>query len=159
MEIQTVKTAILRPALRAVQQETGMSEAEDEDYNDAFNFFIEMLEFWQARDSVELWSTPPPSMNAGVSTEDPTFTMWTNLVLQISSYFAYNPTLKQSTDATRSFRLMLNRQKHPALMNCPANMPRGTGNTYWRRWVCFDECLDVVNTAGAKVVTAQPINT
>ena len=149
--MQTVKQAILKPALRAVQQETGMSQAEDGDYEAAFNALIEMYEFWQAR-GIFLWSSPPPNMNAGVSTEDPTYTMWTNLVLHLSSYFAYQPTMKQSADAAQSFRVLRNRQKGKALMNCPNNMPRGTGNTYWRDWVCFDDCENLENDQDANLI-------
>ena len=150
--MQTVKQAILKPALRAVQQETNSAPAEDGDYTDAFNFLIEMYEFWQSR-GIFLWSSPPPNMNAGVSTEDPTYTMWTNLVLHISSHFAYDPTMKQSTAAAQSFRVLRNRQKGKALMNCPKNMPRGTGNTYLRNWICIDdECNDLINDQEAKLI-------
>lgn len=147
MALMTVKEAVLRPALRAVVQSTDAEEAMDEDFEDAFNFFIQMLDWWRDR-GIDVFSTNPPSMNAGIGTEDPIFTLWTNLVLQISSHFNYDPTMKQSTDASRSFRVLRNRQLIPARMSRPKNMPRGSGNTYYRNWICVDDCDEFLESNG-----------
>ena len=144
--MQSVKTAILKPALRAVQQETSMSQADDEDYEDAFNFFVEMYEYWVS-EGIVLWATKPSNMNAGVGEEDPTYTLWTNLVMHISSHFAYEPTMRQAGDAERSFRVLRNRSKKRPMMRPPNNMPRGSANTYRRGFPCdteneVDNCIE-----------------
>jgi len=160
-QFTSVKVSILKPALRTLLQETVIDPADDDDYIEAFDFLLQMIDFWEDR-GVFVWSSKPLSMNAGVSREDPIFTMWTNLAVFMASHFNYEPTNRQKTQAAQSFRVIRNRQRGPALMNRPSKMPRGSGNSYYSRgrsWIYLDgDCTDVVNNQGAKVIVGKNID-
>ena len=156
MSSQTIKTAILSPALRAVGQQTQFKKASDIDFSDAFQFYTEMLEFWRNDRGVILYSEIPTNMNAGIGTADPVQALKENLILYIADHFFYEPTQAQRSNASRSFRVLKARSNGPATMNCPNKMPRGSGNT-WYNSCYYDDCENgsqpIVTESGVQVVS------
>ena len=151
----TIKEQILSPALRAVGQETKFKKATIDDYNDAFRFYQEMLNFWADERNVELYALTPEHMDESVSTGDPVRALKENLIVYIADHFFYEPTPGQKNAAASSFRAIKGRNSGPVLINRQANQPRGSGNR-WYKGRHYGDCggsRPIVTQTDVQIVT------
>lgn len=140
---KTVKSAILRPALRAMAVETEAMTAPNNAYNYAFEEYLNMLASWSFLTSINLEQYPPMNMDAPIGNADPNYELWTCLLPRISDYFQHQLTMSQSTSASASLRKLRNRSSTQAKMNSPKNQPRGSGNNYYRTCRKEEGCNNV----------------
>jgi len=131
--LRSVRSAILRPALRAMVVETSLTPAPDDAYSYAFDEYVNMLEEWAVLDEIQLCACIPSDMDNEVGAQDPVYPLWTALLVRIADYFAYTPTQKQMAQASASERKLRSRPSLPPRVPPMRNQPRGSGNT-WNNW-------------------------
>ena len=112
--MRSVKS-ILRIALREAKQETAFSEADSHAYEDAFNYYIDMLEEFEAQGIVTGYEIPA-SMNDDIGAGNITnIEMASLLVMRIAPFFSYQTTMAQNGKASRSNSNLLARQEIPEM--------------------------------------------
>ena len=107
--------------------ETDYTNADDTAYERIFESYQDMIDIWN-EEGIILYDALPDDMNQPVGNGDPIYALWTNLLVQASDSFAWNPTQKQLNEASRSKRVMRARQDGPNLLRRPKRQPRGSGN-------------------------------
>lgn len=127
----SIKTQILQPALRAMGEETSFSIAPNDAYVRAFNAYVDMLNMW-LDSGLTLYGGIPKSMDDSIGTEDPKQALWQNLVVFAADLFMYSPTPRQAANAEIGMRTIRNRSNGTAYTRKPKNMPRGSGNTWYK---------------------------
>jgi hypothetical protein len=140
---KTVKSAILKKALRAMSVETLYTVAPEDAYEYAFEEYLNMLASWSFLQGINLEQYPPRTMDDTIGNLDPNYELWTCLLPRIADYFIYDLTQKQANDATASLRKLRNRSSKRGKMKEPKNQPRGSGNNYYRSYRNHEGCNDV----------------
>lgn len=149
MTTRTVKDVLSR-VLRGVDQETSMSIADDDDYNTAFEYLIDMIDEYSSR-GYPLWGNKPSSINDSLGSADPFNFLVSNLVIDIADYFSYTPTISQMSKAKASSVVVINRTLQPRHF-CGLNNPRGSGNSYIFGYFCPCDTNTLESTNGVNLI-------
>lgn len=150
MTQRTVKDVISR-VLREVEQEMAGSPADDGDYPAVFEYFIDMIDDYEAR-GYKLWGNKPESLNDSIGSEDPIKFIVSNLVMDVADYFAYQPTMQQASRAAASERTVINRTLEPQYFSGEGN-PRGSGNSYIFGYFCACDSNALTSDDGAILIS------
>ncbi len=116
--MRTVKS-ILRITLREAMQETALSEADSHAYEDAFQYYIDMLQEYSNQGIVTGYEEPL-SLNDDIGNGKVTnMEMAFLLLMRVSSFFAYQPTLNQNAKADRAEENLMAAQEVPEMKKNP----------------------------------------
>jgi len=130
MTTRTIKDVLSR-VLRGVDQETSMSIADDDDYNIAFEYLIDMIDEYSSK-GYTLWGNKPTSINDSLGSEDPFNFLVSNLVIDSSV-------------------VVINRTLQPVQF-CGITNPRGSGNYYIFGYFCSCDSENLENNNGVNLI-------